>query len=120
VRPLAGLKAACYFGLVFHNVSIVIGVPSALIYSYFSLPLMGSRGGIPPGWIGFIMVAFGARFGFTVMARVSLLIGRVHFLLVDWLRLASQTDSHGGRGGPGGVGHVLVWPSLNGSGIISI
>jgi hypothetical protein len=33
----------------------------------------------------FIMVAFGASFGYTVMARISLLIGRFYFLLHDWL-----------------------------------
>jgi hypothetical protein len=31
------------------------------------------------------MVSFGASYGYTVMARVSLLIGRVMFLLDDWL-----------------------------------
>ena len=31
------------------------------------------------------MIAFGASFGYTVMARVSLLIGRIQFLLHDWL-----------------------------------
>ena len=35
--------------------------------------------------IVFIMVSFGATFGYTVMARVSLLIGRVTFLIKDWL-----------------------------------
>lgn len=34
-----------------------------------------------------LMVAFGAAFGSTVMARFSLLIDRLHFLLVDWLHL---------------------------------
>jgi hypothetical protein len=29
-------------------------------------------------WV--LMVAFGASFGYTVMARISLLIGRVEFL----------------------------------------
>jgi hypothetical protein len=33
------------------------------------------------------MVAFGASFGNTVMGRVSLLIGRMRFLLHDWLGL---------------------------------
>jgi len=33
----------------------------------------------------FIMVGFGAAFGYTVMARISLLIGRLQFLLGDWL-----------------------------------
>jgi hypothetical protein len=31
------------------------------------------------------MISFGASFGYTVMSRVSLLIGRLHFLLSDWL-----------------------------------
>jgi hypothetical protein len=33
----------------------------------------------------FVMVAFGANFGYTVMARISLLIGRFYFLFHDWL-----------------------------------
>jgi hypothetical protein len=33
------------------------------------------------------MIAFGASFGYTVMARVSLLIARVQFLLRDWLHI---------------------------------
>jgi hypothetical protein len=35
--------------------------------------------------IWFLMVAFGASFGYTVMARISLLIGRMYFLLRDFL-----------------------------------
>jgi hypothetical protein len=31
------------------------------------------------------MVTFGASFGYTVMSRMSLLIGRIDFLLHDWL-----------------------------------
>jgi hypothetical protein len=34
------------------------------------------------------MFAFGAIFGSTIMARMSLLIGRVYFLLHDWLNIA--------------------------------
>jgi hypothetical protein len=36
-----------------------------------------------------LMFAFGAIFGSTIMARLSLLIGRLYFLLHDWLHLAS-------------------------------
>ena len=36
-------------------------------------------------WI--LMVTFGAGFGFTVMGRIALLVGRVEFLLQNWLRL---------------------------------
>jgi hypothetical protein len=31
------------------------------------------------------MISFGASFGYTVMGRLSLLIGRIQFLLKDWL-----------------------------------
>lgn len=62
------------------NWILVVGVLTGLIYFYFSVehkgPLFGwtSRIGI---WV--LMIAFGAAFGYTVMARVSLLIGRVLF-----------------------------------------
>jgi len=42
------------------------------------------------------MIAFGAGFGNTVMARVALLVGRMQFLLYSWLPLITH------RGGPGG------------------
>lgn len=64
---------------------IVIGVVSTLIYFYFSKPHKGVLGGVATVGIWFIMISFGAHFGYTVMARVSLLIGRVQFLVIDWL-----------------------------------
>lgn len=70
-----------------NNILLVIGVLSTILYFYFSKELKGVlRSGFRLGII-FIMVAFGASFGYTVMARVSLLIGRVFFLLSDWLRV---------------------------------
>jgi hypothetical protein len=66
---------------------IVVGVVSTLIYFYFSKPHTGVLGGVATLGIWFIMVSFGATFGYTVMARVSLLIGRVQFLVIDWLHL---------------------------------
>jgi hypothetical protein len=44
-------------------------------------------GGVAKVGIVFLMIGFGSSFGYTVMARVSLLIGRVQFLLEDWLGL---------------------------------
>jgi hypothetical protein len=73
----------------FDNVLIIVGVLSTLIYFFFSKPHKGALGWVASGGIGFIMIAFGAHFGYTVMARVSLLIGRIQFLLVDWLQIAS-------------------------------
>jgi hypothetical protein len=66
---------------------IVVGVVSTLIYFYFSKPHTGLLGGVATVGIWFIMISFGANFGYTVMARVSLLIGRVQFLVLDWPRL---------------------------------
>jgi hypothetical protein len=37
-----------------------------------------------------MMVFFGATFAYTVMSRVALLIGRLEFLLGDWLGLLSS------------------------------
>jgi hypothetical protein len=33
------------------------------------------------------MIAFGASFGYTVMSRLSILIGRINFLFHDWIPL---------------------------------
>jgi len=66
---------------------LVVGVVSTLIYFYFSKPHTGALGGVATVGIWFIMISFGAHFGYTVMARVSLLIGRVQFLVIDWLKI---------------------------------
>ena len=34
-----------------------------------------------------LMFAFGSIFGSTIMARMSLLIGRMYFLLHDWIQV---------------------------------
>ena len=67
---------------------LAVGVTTGLIYFFFSKEhkgiIFGSGARIG---ISFLMVTFGAAFGYTVMARISLLIGRLHFLLFEWLRL---------------------------------
>jgi hypothetical protein len=64
---------------------VVVGVVSTLIYFYFSKEHTGVLGVTARVGIWFIMVSFGAHFGYTVMARISLLIGRVYFLANEWL-----------------------------------
>jgi len=68
------------------NVVLLIGVFSVLYYFFFSLkkedPL--SQGLTRVG-IAYLMVGFGASFAFTIMARISLLIGRVEFLKEEWI-----------------------------------
>ena len=73
------------FATTLLSVIIVAGVLSTLIYFYFSKEHTGVLGVTARVGIWFIMVAFGAHFGYTVMGRVSLLIGRVQFLVEDWI-----------------------------------
>jgi len=60
---------------------VFLGVLSVLFYFYFSIEHKGIVGKLGTVGIWFIMISFGASFGYTVMARVSLLIGRVQFLI---------------------------------------
>lgn len=64
---------------------LLIGVFATLIFFFFSLEHVGTVGKISRLGVFFIMVSFGASFGYTVMARVSLLIGRIQFLIHDWI-----------------------------------
>ena len=66
---------------------VLIGFLTVLAYFFFSAPHTGVHGAGARVGIWFLMIAFGASFGYTVMARVSLLISRVQFLLRDWLHL---------------------------------
>lgn len=71
--------------ILISNIIMVLGVITTLIYFYFSVEHKGVIGKVANVGIWYIMLAFGAGFGYTVMARVSLLIGRLQFLLHDWL-----------------------------------
>ena len=62
------------------NIVIVGGVVCGLIYFYFSKEHTGAFGRASRAGIWVLMVAFGASFGYTVMARISLLIGRIEYL----------------------------------------
>ncbi len=64
---------------------IFVGVISTLIYFYFSKEHKGALGVTARVGIVFIMISFGAHFGYTVMGRVSLLIGRIQFLMFEWV-----------------------------------
>lgn len=73
------------FGNVIWAIIVLVGVVSTLVYFYYSKEHKGVIGVTAKVGIWFIMVSFGAHFGYTVMGRVSLLIGRVQFLYDDWL-----------------------------------
>jgi hypothetical protein len=90
VRPL--LSMAGGDGLTFsmnlfnpasnlNAIIILIGVCSVLFYFFFSIEHSGAGRVVARTGIVFLMIAFGAAFGYTVMARMSLLIGRLTDLI---------------------------------------
>jgi hypothetical protein len=86
VLPVVGLSEAeggWWQGV--QNLIIIIGVCASLIYFYFSKEQRGFLGGTAKLGIWFLMISFGASFGFTVMARLSLLIGRMDHL-ITWVQ----------------------------------
>ncbi len=66
---------------------ILFGVIATISYFFFSTERKGVLKPVSYVGIVFIMIGFGASFGYTVMARLSLFIGRLQFLLGDWLGL---------------------------------
>jgi hypothetical protein len=69
------------------NIVIVVGTFCGLIYFFFSKEHKGVFGGAARVGVWFLMITFGALFGYTVMSRMSLLIGRLDYLFGIWLKL---------------------------------
>jgi hypothetical protein len=67
-------------GASLSNILIVGGVLCGLSYFFFSKEHTGAFGKASRFGIWVLMAAFGASFGYTVMARISLLIGRFEYL----------------------------------------
>lgn len=66
---------------------VMVGTVAVLWYFFFSVEQRRAGSTVSKLGILFLMVSFGASFGYTVMGRVSLLIDRVRFLLFDWLQI---------------------------------
>jgi hypothetical protein len=77
LRPIMSLQTL-------NNAIIILGVISVLIYFFFSRKNTGPLGILAKLGIWFSMVCFGATFGYTIMGRISLLIGRFQFLVHQW------------------------------------
>jgi hypothetical protein len=77
------------------NIIIVVGVLACLVYFFFSFEHKGMVGGIARLGIWFLMITFGAGFGYTVMGRIALLAIRLEFLFDDWLWLIDPTHVRG-------------------------
>jgi hypothetical protein len=76
----------------FSNVIFLVTLVTVMVYFLFSFEhrsrLVGRTAGTGR-WL--MMVAFGAIFGSTVMARMSLFIGRLYFLFHDWIHWIPDT-----------------------------
>jgi hypothetical protein len=69
------------------SILLIIGTLCGVYFFYFSKKQEGVLAVPSKIGIWFLMISFGASFGYTVMARISLLIGRLDFLLRDWLHI---------------------------------
>lgn len=71
-----------------NDVIIIVGVLGTVTYFLFG-PISSRKPVRIASRVGMwtMMAAFGAAYGNTVMARMSLVIGRLQFLLADWLQI---------------------------------
>jgi hypothetical protein len=74
-------------GALLTGLLLLLGVVSILVYFYFSHEHHGPLRTLSRIGITFLMIGFGASFGYTIMGRITLLIGRIQFLFYDWLRI---------------------------------
>ena len=82
-----GANGDTVFGAYLGNFVLIVGTLTGLVYFYFSKEHKGALGGAAKIGIYFLMITFGASFGYTVMSRMSLLIGRLYFIFGDWLHV---------------------------------
>jgi hypothetical protein len=87
ILPLVVLSAdkSLNIWLSLKNILILTGVLSCLVYFFFSFEHKGVAGRVARLGIWFLMITFGASFGYTVMGRIALLAKRLEFLFDDWM-----------------------------------
>ena len=66
---------------VFSDIVLVLGLSACLLHFYFSAKPNRAMKGVSKVGITILMLSFGASFGYTVMGRISLAIGRFQELL---------------------------------------
>jgi len=75
------------YSAALNNILFVLILASVMTYFFFSFE---QKGKFIPTVSKFgrytLMIAFGALFGSTIMARMSLLIGRMYFLIHDFIQ----------------------------------
>ena len=68
------------WGTIINGLIVFIGTVTGLIYFFYSTEHKGVVGRLSRIGIYFLMIKFGAAFGFAVMGRISLLIGQFNYL----------------------------------------
>lgn len=86
-ETIVPLDLAAGVGPLVGAIIVLAGVIATLIYFFFSVEHRGVVGAISKVGIWFLMISFGASFGYTVMGRMALLTQRIEFLLGTWLRI---------------------------------
>ncbi len=71
----------------FDNIVMVVGVICGLSYFFFTKEMKGGLSTVPRIGRWVMMVAFGASFGNAAMGRLTILIGRISYLMRDWLHV---------------------------------
>lgn len=99
IKPLAQVRSvdgatdmAATIGASLKQVLLFTGVCTALVYFFFSVEHKGAVGKAARVGIWYLMITFGAAFGFTVMGRIALLAARFEFLFDDWLWIIDPTQ----------------------------
>lgn len=93
VEQVRGSIQPLWTGNVGTSVSVwvfTVGLIASLLFFFFSREHRGALGVASRVGVSFLMVSFGAGYGYTVMSRISLLIGRFQFLLFDWLGVTAR------------------------------
>ncbi|MHC4910005.1 MAG: hypothetical protein ACYTF9_09825, partial [Planctomycetota bacterium] len=93
IQPLIAFDAEGNFDfwLSTQHFFLLAGVLACLVYFFFSIEHKGVVGHTARVGIWFLMITFGAAFGYTVMGRIALLAIRFEFLMDDWLFLIDPT-----------------------------
>lgn len=87
VEPFAAMEAGTLSDpwLITTAVITLVGVASVMVYFFYTRPDTKPIRAVSRIGVYFLMVFFGATFGYTATSRLSLLIGRLEFLLGDFL-----------------------------------
>ena len=83
-----GAYALTKYSAAANNLLFIVILISVMTYFFFSFEQKGKAiKGVSKFGRYTLMVAFGAIFGNTIMARMSLLIGRMYFLIHDFIQV---------------------------------